>query len=183
MVFNSSMWLISSCGSPDSETRSMHCCKRQLRLSDDLEQRFVCVFVIFKSNLPAPPQHPISLHPSSQQPVADCFKSSSSIVSDTELTLGGGFSKALLMPSMIVSSYCETRCRSSVTEGGMGFSGCLVWYQKYRALWCTEAQRGSSHLQWKRSDRKKIFHNSQNKRGSWCFHTRKGWKYIMLLYV
>lgn len=141
--FNFSMWWISSCGNPNSEKRSIHCCKRQLRLSDDPELRFFCVFVTFKSFFLASLQHSILLHPSLQQPDTDCSKSSSSMVSDTELTLGVGFAKALLVPSMIVSSYCETRCRSSVTEGGIGFSGCLVWYQKYRALWHTEAQRGS----------------------------------------
>lgn len=144
VVFNSSMWWLSSSGSPSSETRSIHCCKRLLRLSDVPEERFLCGFVTFKSIFSAFLQH--SLDPLPQQPDSDCFRSSSSMVSDTELMLGGGFSKALLMPSMIVFSYCESRCRSSVTEGGTGLSGCLIWHQKYRALWHTGTKRQQSHI-------------------------------------
>lgn len=146
----------------------MQFCKRTLRLSDDPEQTLFCGFVMFNSIFPALLQHSVSLHPSPQEPDSDCFKSISSMVSDTALTLEGGFSKALLMSPMILSSHCETRCRSSVTEGGTGFSGCLVWYQKYRALQHREAQRGRrvTYNDSEETGKKKVFHNSQNKRGS-----------------
>lgn len=140
------MWWLSSCGSPSSETRSMHLCRSQLRLSGAPEERRFCAFVSFKSTFSAPLQHSVPCDPPPQQADCGCWRSSSSMVSDTELMSAGGFSRALLMPSTTALSYLESRSRSSITGGGTGLSGCLVWYQKYRPLWQTDAQRVGGHI-------------------------------------
>lgn len=188
MLFSSCMWQISSCGSPSSDTRSMQCCTRWFRLllvleeqSVDLEQSLCCWRGMYGSIFSPFLQQSVSLHPSPpQQPGPACSTSRSSMLSETELTLGGGFSKARLMPSIIVSSCCETCCRRSVTEARMGLCGCWIWHQHNIALW-RETQRGNSvgyngtekWLGQASTGQKRVFNNDQNKRGSWSFWAKK----------
>lgn len=146
MFFSSCMWPNSSSGSPSSETRSMQPCKMSFRLWLELEQSkdpepgFCCCWGQSWSIFSPPLQQAVSLHPPPQQSESGWFTSRSSMLSDTEVTLGGGFSRAFLIPSRIVSSYWQTRCRRSVTEAGMGLSGRWIWHQQDIALW--HKQRG-----------------------------------------
>lgn len=131
MFFTSCMWPNSSSGSPSSETRSLTLCRRSFRLS--LELLFCCLghsWSIFSSPL----QQDFSWHPPPQQFEFDWFTSRASMLSDTELTLGGGFSRAFLMPSTIVSSYREIRCRRPFAEARTGLSGWWLWHQQIIAL-------------------------------------------------
>lgn len=131
MSFTSCMWPNSSSGSPSSETRSLTLCRRSSRLS--LELLCCCLgqsWSIFSSSL----QQDFSWHSPPQQPEFDWFTSRSSMLSDTELTLGGGFSRAFLMPSMIVSSYWATRCRRPLIVARTGLSGWWLWHQQNIAL-------------------------------------------------
>ena len=186
MFLSSSMWLMSSCGSPSSNTTSLHRCRRSFRLSLVLEEQsvdpgqgFCCCWGASSSIFSAPLQQSVSLHPPPLQPESAGFTSRSSIPSETELTLGGGFSKASLMLFIILSSCCEIRCRRSVTEAGTGLSGCLIWHQLDIALW-RDTQRGNSvrhngTQEW--LGQKRVFNNEPDKRGSGCFWARKKQKY------
>lgn len=144
MFLSSCMWLMSSCGSPSSVTTSTQRCRRTFRPSElvDAEHSLCGWWGTSRSIFSPLLQQSVSPHPSPLQPPSACSTSRSSMLSETSLTLGGGFSKAFLMPSVILSSCCETCCRSSVTEAGMGFSGCSIWHQHHIALWW-ETQRGN----------------------------------------
>lgn len=131
MLFTSCMWPNSSSGSPSSETRSLTRCRRSSRLSLML---LCCCLGQSWSIFSSPLQQDLSRHSPAQQSEFDGFTSRSSMLSDTELTLGGGFSRAFLMPSMIVSSYWETRCRRPLTVARTGLSGWLLWHQQNIAL-------------------------------------------------
>lgn len=183
MFFSSCMWPISSCGSRSSDTRSKQRCTRSFRLEEqsaDSERGFCCWWGTSMSICSPFLQQFASLHPSPQQPESACSTFISSMLSETELTLGGGFSKAILRPSMTAFSCWETRCRRSVTDTGTGLSGCWIWYQHHIALW-RETQRGNSVRhngteKWQGQEsagQKRVFNKDQNKRGSWCFWERK----------
>lgn len=184
--FTSSMWLISSCGSPSSNTTSMQRCRRSSRPSSELEERsvdhergFCGMWETSRSIFSPVLQQPVSSHPPPQQPWSACSTSRSSMLSETSLTLGGGFSKAFLIPSVILSSCCETCCKSSVTLAGTGVSGCSIWHQHHTALWW-DTQRGNSvshngtekWLGLASAGQKRYFNNGRYKRGSWCFCAR-----------
>lgn len=151
MFFSSWMWLKSSSGNPNSDTRSMQRWIRSLKLSLELEEQSVdpaqgCCgwWEASMSIFSAPLQQSVSLHPPSPlQSEPSCVTSRSSMLSETSLTLGVGFSKDLLMFSMMASSCWETFCRRSVTEAGTGLSGCWIWNQHHTALW-RDTQRGDS---------------------------------------
>lgn len=178
-MFSSCMWPIISCGSPSSDTRSTQCCRRTFRFSPELEeqsldpeQKFCGRWWTSKSIFSAFLQQFDSLHPSPQQPGSVCSISRSSMLSETELTLGGGFSNTFLIRPRIRSSCCVTRCSRSVTEAGTGFSGCWIWHQHNIALW-RQTQRGNSvtynGTEWLWAGQKRGFNNGQYKRNSWCF--------------
>lgn len=80
------------------------------------------------------------LHSSPTQPLQPPDRSS--MFSETSLTLGTGFSKAVFIASMRESSCFTTRCRRSVTEAGVGVSGLWSWHQHCIAL-CREIQRAN----------------------------------------
>lgn len=150
--FTSSMWPRSSCGSPSSDTRSMQRCTRWFTVPLELEEQsvdqvrgFCCWWGTSKSIFSPLLQQSVSLHPSPQQPESGCFRSRSSIVSDTELTLGGTYWR----PSMIVFSYCSICCRRSHTEAGMGLPGYWIWHQHDTALW-RDTKRQQCQIQWQR---------------------------------
>lgn len=182
MLFSSWMWLTSSSGSPSSDTRSMQRCRRYFRVSlereeqsVDPEQSLCGCWGTSWSILSPVLQQSVSLHPSPSQPGFACSTSRSSMLSETALTLGGGFSKVFLMPSIMVSSCWETCCRRWVTEAARGLSGCWVWHQHHIALWREhkEATVWDTMVQRRDWDRQlleiTVFNTDQNKRGSWCF--------------
>lgn len=179
MLLSSFMWSISSCGSPSSDTRSTQCCSSRFRLSPELEEQLMdpeqivwsligLSTSIFSSLLEQHGPFP----PSLQWQRSSCSTSRASMLSEMSLTLGGGFSKALLMSSMIWLSCSVTRCRRSVTEVGTGFSGCWIWHQHHTALWEeTQRERGCSEKT--REDRKAQSKNRRNK-GSPDVSAQKG---------
>lgn len=187
MFLSSCKCPISSWGSPSSDTMSIQRCSRRFRPSPDLEepsvdpeQRFCGWWEPLKSIFSAFLQQNGSEHPSPQRPGSVCSTSRSSMLSETSLTLGGGFSKAFLMSSIIWSSCCVTCCRRSVTQDGTGFSGWWIWHQHHIALWW-ETQRGNivtyngteKWLGQPPAGQKGDFNDHQNKRYSGSFHTRK----------
>lgn len=154
MFPSSWMWSISSCGSPSSDAKSIQHCRSRCRPSPGLEEQLVDperIFwfwwglstSIFSSLLL---QHG-PLPPSLQREGSSCSTSRASMLSETSLTLGGGFSKVFLMSSMIWVSCSVTRCRRSVTGVGTGLSGCWIWHQHQTALWRGDTEGAVMHIE------------------------------------
>lgn len=177
------MWPSSSCGSPSSDIMSTQRCSSRSRppcgsekQSLDSEEIFCGCWEPSMSIFCPFLQQSGLLQLSLPQPGFACSTSRSSMLSETSLTVGGGFFKVRMMLFMIWSSCCVTCCRRWVTEAGTGLSGWWIWHQHRTALW-EETQIGNSvntenWLEQASNELKRNFNYSQNKAESGCFWTK-----------